>query len=77
MNFSLEEIGQLLEMREDPQTARDEVRMLTVRKLAEVENHLAGLETLRKELQLLINLCQGSIDGCPIIEGLDNESGSN
>ena len=77
MNFSLEEIGQLLEMREGPQTARDEVRALTQKKLAEIESHLADLETLRKELQLLVNLCQGSIDGCPIIEGLDDESGSN
>ena len=76
MNFSLEEIGKLLEMREGPQTARDEVRTLTTRKLAEVEDHLAGLETLRNELQLLVNLCQGSTDGCPIIEELEDEPGS-
>jgi len=73
MNFSLAEIKDLLQMREDPQHARDEVRTLTQKKLAEVENHLSDLETLRKELQLLVNLCQGSTDGCPIIEGLDEE----
>ncbi len=77
MNFSLQEIGQLLEMREDPQHARDDVRTLTQKKLAEVEDHLAGLETLRRELQLLINLCRGSTDGCPIIKGLENEPGSD
>ncbi len=73
MNFSLAEIKDLLQMREDPQHARDEVRTLTQKKLAEVENHLADLETLRRELQLLVNLCQGSADGCPIIEGLDED----
>ncbi len=77
MNFSLQEIGQLLEMREDPQHARDDVRTLTQKKLAEVEDHLAGLETLRRELQLLINLCRGSTDGCPIIKGLEDEPGSD
>ena len=72
MNFSLEEIGKLLEMRESPQTARDEVRTLTKKKLAEVEDHLSGLEILRKELRLLVNLCQGSADGCPIIDELED-----
>lgn len=74
MNFSLEEIARLLEMREDPQHARDEVRELTHRKLEEVENHLEELDTLRKELTLLINLCRGSKAGCPIIEDLDSKS---
>ena len=71
MNFSLAEIGDLLQMREDPQHARDEVRELTRRKLAEVERQLGELDTLRRELQLLVNLCRGSEDGCPIIEGID------
>ena len=72
MNFSLEEIARLLEMREDPQHARDEVRELTHQKLQEVESHMQALETLRRELTLLINLCHDSDEGCPIIDGLDN-----
>ena len=40
-------------------------------KLSKVDSHLESLTTLKNELQLLINLCQGSEDGCPIIEGLD------
>ena len=71
MNFSLAEIGDLLQMREDPQHARDEVRELTRRKLAEVERQLGELDTLRRELQLLVNLCRGTADGCPIIEGIE------
>jgi len=58
-------------MREDPQHARDEVRELTHQKLEEVERHMQALDTLRKELTLLISLCRGAEAGCPIIEDLD------
>jgi DNA-binding transcriptional MerR regulator len=74
MNFSLAEIGQLLEMREDPQHARDAVRALANKKLAAVEGRLKELDVLRRELTLLIGLCRGAAEGCPIIEGLDSES---
>lgn len=70
MNFSLAEISDLLKMRENPQKVKSEVRQLTADKLLEVESHLESLLILRNELQLLINLCQGSDDGCPIIDGL-------
>ena len=71
MNFTLEEIAQLLEMRDDPQHARDQVRELTQQKLASVEAQVAALELLRRELTLLVNLCRGAADGCPIIDELD------
>jgi DNA-binding transcriptional MerR regulator len=73
MNFSLAEIGDLLKMRENPQHARDEVRQLASDKLAEVEERVNELDTLRKELRLLLNLCRASEDGCPIIEKIDNK----
>ena len=74
MNFSLAEIGDLLKMRESPQKVKNEVRQLTADKLLEVESHLESLTTLRNELQLLMNLCKGSEDGCPIIEGLGDQN---
>ena len=74
MNFSLAEIGQLLEMRENPQKARAEARKLTQIKLADIEQHLDDLTTLRNELQLLVNLCRGAEEGCPIIESIDGKS---
>jgi len=77
MNFTLAEISDLLKMREDPQHARDGVRELTRMKLAAVERQLSELDTLRKELQLLVNLCTGSEDGCPIIDGIDGEKSSS
>ncbi|HHH46742.1 MAG TPA: heavy metal-responsive transcriptional regulator [Thiotrichales bacterium] len=77
MNFSLEEIGQLLTMRENPQRARDAVRRLTARKLEEVEARLEELTLLRNELALLVNLCKGGGEGCPIIEGLEETAGDD
>ena len=71
MNFTLDEISKLLRMRENPTGARKGVRELTRTKLIEVENHLKTLNTLRNELTLLINLCTGSKNGCPIIDDIN------
>ncbi len=73
MNFSLSEIQALLNMRDNPSHAREEVRRLTATKLSEVEARLRELDTLRRELQLLLNLCRASDEGCPIIEGIDRQ----
>ncbi|MEN8260987.1 MAG: heavy metal-responsive transcriptional regulator [Pseudomonadota bacterium] len=72
MNFTLTEIGQLLSMREDPQHARDDVRKLTRRKLSEIEAHMEELDSLRKELKLLLDRCNSAQRGCPIIENIDH-----
>ena len=71
MGFSLAEIAHLLAMRENPQQARDDVRTLTAAKLDEVEARLKELTLLRNEMRLLLNLCRGAKDGCPIIEKID------
>ena len=72
MNFSLDEIGWLLEMRKDPQHARDEVRALTHEKLKAIEAQIGELDLLRRELVLLVNLCRGAEAGCPIIDDLES-----
>jgi len=71
MGFSLEEISQLLIFREGPQQAKPEIRQMARDKLSDIEDNLQELKILRDELTLLINLCTGSKDGCPIIDGLD------
>ncbi len=73
MDFSLAEISKLLQMRRDPQHARTEVRELTRKKLAQVSNHLRDLTLLHNELTLLVNLCQGSESGCPIINTIEED----
>ncbi len=76
MNFSLAEIANLLEMREDPQHARNDIRQLTRNKLTEIEEQLKELKTLRNELRSLVNLCCSDAGGCPIIEGIDQQPSS-
>lgn len=73
MNFSLDEIKNLLTMREDPQHAKDNIRKLTADKLADIEKQVEELTTLQNELRLLLNLCRGSEDGCPIIEDIGSD----
>ncbi len=73
MNFTLGEIADLLQMRENPARAKKNVRELTQNKLNEVESHLKTLNTLRNELTLLVNLCTGSGDNCPIIDDINQQ----
>lgn len=74
MNFSLSEIADLLQMRQQPQAVKDDIRLLTAQKLSDIEAHIEELSHLRNELTLLLNLCQSSENGCPIIEKLDENS---
>jgi len=73
MNFSLSEIGDLIHTRSDPQHARDEVRLLTAQKLKDINASIDELTILRNELQLLLNLCFGSDENCPIIDSMDSK----
>ena len=45
--------------------------LVTHAKLAATKERIEELERLRNELQLLVNLCRGSADGCPIIDDLE------
>ena len=74
MNFTLDEIGQLLHFRDDPKHSRMEARELTRSKLKIIEQQAQELDTLRKELTLLLNLCGCSEDGCPIIESMEDDA---
>ncbi len=69
-DFSLDEIRQLLEFRSCRDAARPAVARLTARKLDEIQRRLTDLEQLQRELRQLHELCQGSDQGCPILEGL-------
>ncbi|MGH1486595.1 MAG: heavy metal-responsive transcriptional regulator [Cellvibrionaceae bacterium] len=68
MGFSLEEIGQLLQFRDSPQTAKPQVRQLALEKLAAIESHITELVALRDELKALTEQCQQSQGSCPILE---------
>lgn len=71
LGFSLEEIKLLLELRQKPAKARPEVRALAWTKLESIKHAITEMGLLKKELQLLLALCEQADCGCPIIEGID------
>lgn len=71
MKFSLTEIGQLLQFREDPIGAKPLVRQMALKKLSAIEKQIEDLQTLRNELRPPVSLCGESKGSCPIIEDID------
>lgn len=72
MDFSLDEIAQLLVLRDRQDDVRVDVRALTEAKLAAIEARIASLSQLRDELGALISQCQASEHQCPIIGRMDD-----
>ena len=75
MDFSLEEIGQLLALRDRPGDVRGDVRRLTETKLAAIEQRIESLNRLRDELTQLVSACRSSNGDCPIIARMDSRHG--
>jgi MerR family copper efflux transcriptional regulator len=72
MDFSLDEIAELLTLRDRGGDVRDDVRALTESKLAAIELRIAALARLRDELAQLVQQCRHSEHACPIIARIDN-----
>ena len=71
MDFSLDEIGQLLALRDQDGDVRADVRALTEVKLIQIEQRIETLTQLRDELHELVDACHHSESGCPIIAHMD------
>ncbi len=71
MNFSLHEIKELLDMRNNPTEVCGDVQLITQHKLDEIESHIEELSHLRDELRGLLSQCTQGNEGCPIIEGIE------
>ena len=77
MNFSLAEIGKLVEMRAAPTQACQDAQNIAQIKLQEIETHISELVLLQSELQSLVKQCADSdTDGCAILDGLGKTSNS-
>jgi len=74
LGFTLAEIGELLQL-QDGSGSRADVKALTKRKLEKVEQRIADLRRMRKELSELSGRCNGKgpVGGCPIIEALTTQ----
>lgn len=73
MDFSLEEIAGLLQLRDQPGDVREEVRGMTEQKLKAIEARIGELTLLRDELSNLVEQCQASDGCCPIIQHMAGE----
>lgn len=74
VGFTLDEIGSLLGFREDPAGSCREVRQLAATKHQWVRQRKEALERMEAELALLLSICTGDQDGCPILEHFDELS---
>ena len=71
IGFSLQEIKQLLRFREDPVKCSKGVRALAREKCGQLRARQQALDQMERELTLLVNLCSGAADHCPILEKLE------
>jgi Hg(II)-responsive transcriptional regulator len=76
LGFSLGEIRELLGLAE-PTEDRARVKVLTEHKLAEIERRIDELRRMRRALSELDQQCSGHgrVEGCPIIEALNDGDG--
>ncbi len=72
IGFRLAEIGQLLKLRENPLKSSKAIRAMAQRKCEDVRKQISTLKTVEAELTLLLNLCSGNSNNCPILDRLDS-----
>ena len=73
LGFSLKEITELLELRIQPDTACDEVRIRAEQKVTSIEEKIQTLARMKQVLDELIVAChhRGVTSECPILTTLD------
>ncbi len=75
LGFSLDEVRELLALREAPNRGCDEVDEIAKRHLVDVELKIEQLQGLRQELNSMVKQCAGGdISSCRIIEVLSDHS---
>ncbi len=71
LGFSIRDVGDLLDLWQDRNRASAEVKALTERHIAGVEQRIAHLQSMRQTLRDLAEKCHGDDrPDCPIIDGL-------
>ena len=77
LGFTLDEVEELLRLRNDKRRDRGRVRAVAERRVRQIEGKIAELQAMKKALSRLIHCCQeGSTLECPIIEALDGTPGA-
>jgi Cu(I)-responsive transcriptional regulator len=72
LGFAMDEIRDLLKLWGDRERSSADVKALTLRHIAELEEKIAALEEMRDTLSHLADCCDGDHrPDCPIIKGLE------
>ncbi len=76
LGFSLKEIKELLALRVDPRSSCTDVRRKAEQKIADIEEKLRVLRTMKRALVRLAAACRGRgpVSACPILEGLEERA---
>lgn len=77
LGFTLSEIAELLDLRDDGEAPAEDVRTRAHEKLAEVNGKIRDLERIRDILSDLVSECREAPAGevCPILRALDTSDG--
>ena len=75
VGFTLAEIRDLLELRDDPGARRDDVRRRARERIVEIDTEIRELSGIRRSLADLLDSCEGDgpASGCPIILSFDTK----
>ncbi|MBA3759122.1 MAG: MerR family transcriptional regulator [Gemmatimonadales bacterium] len=76
LGFTLNEIADLIRLRQNDRRRSTQVRALATAKLEDIELKIHRLGAMRQALQVLVEecACEGRAPACPIIEALDDSS---
>jgi Cu(I)-responsive transcriptional regulator len=73
LGFSLDEVEELVRLRGVRRGERQKVRAIAERKIADIEQKIAHLQSMREALDRLVVSCHhGAAADCPIIEALND-----
>jgi MerR family transcriptional regulator, copper efflux regulator len=75
LGFSLREIGELLALKVSPGSTMADVRERAAAKVADIEEKIRALRSMKKTLEGLTAACcgVGAVSDCPILESLSSE----
>ena len=77
LGFTLDEIEELLKLRNDRRRDRERIRTVAGKRVREIEGKIAELQAMKQALSHLIHCCEeGATLECPIIEALDGAGGA-
>jgi len=76
LGFSLKEVRELLSLRVSRSTTSRDIRARAEAKITDVEAKIKSLESMKKTLRKLTNVCDGCapLAQCPILDSLDRET---